>query len=207
MYRRAVVNHLFTTPVAHVRLEPARDNLDALCTYLLDLRRSASSLQRSNRGGWHSEGNLFSQEHREFPWLRETVVQGILDFAGDALGFTGDFAFELTGWAVVNRAGDYNVPHNHNPNVISGAFYLRVPAAMQGGEIVFLDPRLNLNASVTRTMQERDQLPPWNKTSIAHAPHLGDLILFPSWLMHYVNAFTAPDPDAERIVISFNATV
>ena len=200
-----MVNHLFTTPVSHVRLEPARQDRDELCEYLLDLRRRASSLQRSNRGGWHSEGNLFGKEHRNFPWLRETVVQGILDYAGDALGFSGDFLFELTGWAVVNRAGDYNVPHNHNPNVISGAFYVAVPESMLAGEIVFLDPRLNLNASVTRTMQEREQLPPWNKTSIAHAPHTGDLILFPSWLMHYVNAFTAPDPDAERIVISFNA--
>lgn len=200
-----MVNHLFTTPVAHRRLDPAADDLDELCAYLLTLRATASSLQRSNRGGWHSEGNLFGNEHRNFPWLREVVVQGILDFAGSALGFTGDFAFELTGWAVVNRAGDYNVPHNHNPNVISGSLYVRVPDAMQAGEIVFLDPRLNLNASVTRTMQEREQLPPWNKTSIAHPPQLGDLLLFPSWLLHYVNAFTAPAPDAERIVISFNA--
>jgi uncharacterized protein (TIGR02466 family) len=200
-----VVNHLFTTPVAHRRLEPARADLDELCAYLLALRESANGLHRSNRGGWHSDGNLFGKEHREFPWLREMVVQGILDFAGAGLGFTGDFAFELTGWAVVNRPGDYNVPHNHNPNIISGAFYVRVPEGMQAGEIVFLDPRLNLNASVTRSMQERGQLPPWNKTSIAHAPSVGDLLLFPSWLLHYVNAFTAPDPAAERIVISFNA--
>jgi uncharacterized protein (TIGR02466 family) len=205
VYASGVVNHLFTTPVAHVRLAPSPADLGELCAYLLALRPSNTGLQRSNRGGWHSEGNLFGKEHREFPWLRETVVQGILDYAGAALGFKGDFIFELTGWAVINRAGDYNVPHNHNPNVISGAFYVQVPAGMQAGEIVFLDPRLNLNASVTRTMQESDRLPPWNKTSIAHLPHLGDLILFPSWLMHYVNAFTAPDPDAERIVISFNA--
>jgi uncharacterized protein (TIGR02466 family) len=205
VYRRGVVNHLFTTPVAHVRLEPSPDDLDDLCDYLLKLRGGDTGLQRSNRGGWHSEGNLFGKEHREFPWLRELVVQGILDFAGAALGFKGDFAFELTGWAVVNRAGDYNVPHNHNPNIISGAFYVRVPEGMQSGEIVFLDPRMNLNASVSRNLQEKGQLPPWNKTSISHAPHLGDLIIFPSWLLHYVNAFSAPDPEAQRIVISFNA--
>lgn len=202
-----MVNHLFTTPVAHVRLEPSSADLAELCGYLRELCPSTPGLLRSNRGGWHSEGNLFGKEHRDFPWLRETVVQSILDYAGAGLGFTGDLAFELTGWAVVNRAGDYNVPHNHNPNVISGAFYVQVPDGMQAGEIVFLDPRLNLNASVTRTMQERGQLPPWNKTSLAHAPHLGDLLLFPSWLLHYVNAFTAPDPEAERIVISFNAAV
>lgn len=207
MYRPLVVNHLFTTPVAHVRLEPPQQNLEALRAYLREIRPASTSLQRSNRGGWHSEGNLFGKDHREFPWLRETVVQGILDYAGAALGFTGDFEFELTGWAVINRAGDYNVPHNHNPNVVSGAFYVAVPEGMQAGEIVFLDPRLNLNASVTRVMQERGKLPPWNKTSLSHQPQLGDLLIFPSWLMHYVNGFTAPDPEAERIVISFNAAV
>jgi uncharacterized protein (TIGR02466 family) len=205
VYAGFVVNHIFTTPVAHERLALPAGEVAALCDYLLDLEARATGLQRSNRGGWHSEGNLFGKEHREFPWLRETVVKGILDYAGSALALTGDFIFELTGWAVVNRAGDYNVPHNHNPNLISGALYLRVPDGMQAGEIVFLDPRLNLNASVSRTLHERDQLPPWNKTSLTHAPHPGDLLLFPSWLMHYVNAFTAPNPEALRIVISFNA--
>lgn len=205
MYGPSVGTHLFTTPVSHERLSPAREQLEELSAYLLDLRSRAPGLARSNRGGWHSEGNLFGKEHRDFPWLREAVVQAILAYAGEALGLTGEFVFELTGWAVVNRAGDYNVPHNHNPNLISGAFYIRVPEAMQAGEIVFLDPRTNLNASVSRTLHERGQLPPWNRTSIAHAPATGDLLLFPSWLLHYVNAFTAPDPAAERIVVSFNA--
>lgn len=200
-----MVTHLFTTPISHTRLDLDSAALDDLCAYLLDLRARAEGLRRSNRGGWHSEGNLFAKEHREFPWLREAVVTGILEYAGEGLGLRGDFLFELTGWAVINRAGDYNVPHNHNPNLISGALYIRVPAGMADGEIVFLDPRLNLNASVSRTLQERDQLPPWNRTSIAHAPATGDLLLFPSWLLHYVNAFTAPDPDASRIVVSFNA--
>ncbi len=200
-----MVTHLFTTPVSHARIEPAPSEAGELCDYLLALRDRAGGLEKSNRGGWHSDGNLFGSEHREFPWLRELIVKAILTYAGEALGFAGDFAFELTGWAVINRPGDYNVPHNHNPNLISGAFYLRVPAEMRAGEIVFLDPRLNLNASVTPTLQQRGQLPPWNKTSLSHLPQSGDLLLFPSWLLHYVNAFTAPDPRAERIVVSFNA--
>lgn len=200
-----MVNHLFTTPVSHVRLQPSADDLGELREYFHGLIPGGTGLERSNRGGWHSEGNLFGKEHREFPWLRETVVQAILDYAGAGLGLAGDFIFELTGWAVVNRAGDYNVPHNHTPNLISGAFYIHVPEEMRGGEIVFLDPRLNLNASVSRTLHERGQLPPWNKPSLAHAPVTGDLLLFPAWLMHYVNAFSAPDPGAERIVVSFNA--
>jgi uncharacterized protein (TIGR02466 family) len=204
-----VVTHLFTTPVAHLRLQPEPGQLEDVASYLRVLRdRDGTDLvARSNRGGWHSDGNFFGKEHRDFPWLRELVVKAVLAYAGEGLLIQGDFEFELTGWAVVNGPGHYNVPHNHNPYLISGAFYLQVPAGMQGGEIVFLDPRTNLNASVPRTLLQRDQLPPWNRTSIAHTPHLGDLLLFPSWLVHYVNAFTTPDPAAERIVISFNAGV
>jgi uncharacterized protein (TIGR02466 family) len=201
-----VVNHLFTTPVSHARLKPDPADLAEVCAYLLDLRARDTGLARSNRGGWHSAGNLFASEHRAFPWLREIVVNGILEYAGEGLALEGDFRFELTGWAVINRAGDYNVPHNHSPNLISGAFYLRVPEGMGAGEIVFLDPRLNLNASVTPTLHERGQLPPWCKTSLAHAPAAGDRLIFPAWLVHYVNAFTAPDPAALRIAVSFNAS-
>lgn len=202
-----MVHHLFTTPVVHERPKVAAQDTEKLCSYLLELRARAGGVERSNRGGWHSAGNLFGEEHREFPWLRELVVNAIVNYAGAAMGLKGEFLFQLSGWAVVNGAGNYNVPHNHNPNVISGAYYLRVPEEMRAGEIVFLDPRTNLNASVSPTLTARDQLPPWNKTSLAHAPRPGDLLLFPSWLMHYVNAFTAPDPAALRIVVSFNAAV
>jgi uncharacterized protein (TIGR02466 family) len=199
-----VVNHLFTTPILHERLEPPRTDFDELCDYLLDLRARSTGQQRSNRGGWHSDGNLFGDEHRAFPWLRELMVKHVLAYAGEGLGFTGEFHFQLTGWAVANRAGDYNVPHNHCPNLLSGAFYIRVPEGMKAGEIVFLDPRLALNANVPATLQKRGQLPPWHKTSLSHPPVIGDLLIFPSWLTHYVNAFTAPEPEAVRIVVSFN---
>jgi len=204
-----VIKNLFTTPIAYLRVEPETGQLEEVAEYLrgLRLRESNEEIKRSNRGGWHSDGNLFGEEHREFPWLRDLVVKSIIAYAGKGLGFDGEFEFDLTAWAVVNGAGHYNVPHNHNPFLISGALYIQVPGGMEDGEIVFLDPRTNLNASVPRSLLQRGQLPPWNRTSIAHTPRCGDLLLFPSWLMHYVNAFTAPDPTAERIVISFNAGV
>ena len=202
-----MVNHLFTTPILHARLEPSREDLDTLCAYLLELRAASPGQQRSNRGGWHSDGNLFGEEHRAFPWLREMVVRQVLEYAGKGLSLSGEFQFQLTGWAVINGASDYNVPHNHCPNLLSGALYVRVPEGMKGGEIVFLDPRLALNASVPAALQQRGQLPPWFKTSLSHPPVAGDLLIFPSWITHYVNAFTAPEPDEMRIVVSFNVNV
>lgn len=202
-----MINHLFTTPLLHSRLELPSADLDALCSYLLELRSKSRGLERSNRGGWHSEGNLFGEAHPPFPWLREAVVRQVLDYAGGALKFTGSFDFQLSGWAVVNSPGDYNVPHNHCPNLLSGALYVRVPEQMSGGEIAFLDPRLALNASVPMLLQQRGQVPPWFQTFVSHPPVTGDLLIFPSWLTHYVNAFASPRADAVRIVVSFNVNV
>ncbi|MDB6149411.1 MAG: hypothetical protein JWQ44_859 [Chthoniobacter sp.] len=202
-----MVTHLFTTPIAHTTIAVPPADAEAACAYLLAQRKREEGESRSNRGGWHSKGNLFADENAPVGWLREAIVGAILEYAGAGLGLAGEFQFQLIGWAVINRAGDYNVPHNHSPNLISGACYLRVPQGMTGGEIVFLDPRLNLNASVPQALHERRQLPPWHQTSVPHVPALGDLLVFPSWLIHYVNAFTAPDPAEVRIVISFNATV
>lgn len=202
-----MVNHLFTTPVFHQRLEPPAGALPEIAAHLLAERGKSSGLQRSNRGGWHSDGNLFAPEQRDFPWLRETIVRSVLDYAGAGLGFTGELNFQLTGWAVINGADDYNVPHNHSPHLLSGALYVQVPEGMTGGEIVFLDPRFNLNANVSQAMKDLGHVPPWNRTTVSHPPVTGDLLIFPSWLVHYVNSYTAPDPEAVRIVISFNASV
>jgi hypothetical protein len=49
--------------------------------------------------------------------------------------------------------------------------------------------------------------PPWMNTNISVPPVEGDLLVFPSWLVHYVEPYQAPSADSIRIVISFNATV
>jgi hypothetical protein len=44
-------------------------------------------------------------------------------------------------------------------------------------------------------------------TNITVPPVEGDILVFPSWLVHYVEPYQTPDPESIRIVISFNATV
>jgi uncharacterized protein (TIGR02466 family) len=202
-----MLHHAFTTPIfrAEAQFPPAQ--MAELRDYLLELRASSAGEEKSNRGGWHSSGNLFGPEHRSFPFLQEAVTQAVFSYIGEAFGFRGDIRMALTAWAVINRAGDTNVPHNHAQNLVSGVLYLQVPDGMRGGEIVFQDPRFNLNAYRTEAMRELNLVAPWEQTTLAIAPKTGDLLVFPSWLMHYVQAFSAPDPEALRIVISFNAAV
>ena len=202
-----MINHIFTTPLLrdHSGLTPA--DLAEIHDYLLSLRATLPGEERSNRGGWHSTGNLFTAEYRQFPALNAAVTRVLFAYVREVLGFQGDAGLAVKGWTVINHAGNYNVIHNHAANLFSGALYISVPEGMTGGAIVFQDPRFNLNAHETDAMKKLGVRPPWANNLLHVTPAAGEVIIFPSWLNHYVEPFAHKDPDAVRIVISFNATL
>jgi uncharacterized protein (TIGR02466 family) len=202
-----MLNHVFTTPVLRETTSLTSEQLAEVRDYVLKLRDTAEGESKSNRGGWHSKGNLFSPEHTQFPAVREAVTSAMFNYIGEVFGYRGEIQLALTGWTVVNRPGDYNVPHNHAANLLSGALYVLVPGDLKSGSIVFQDPRLNLNAHETEGMRRVGLRPPWMNTNINVPPIAGEILVFPSWLIHYVEPYESPDPAALRIVISFNATV
>ncbi len=203
-----MISQVFTTPILRESTGLTLEQLFEIRDYLLGLREKSAGEEKSNRGGWHSSGNLFNPaEYRSFPAMQEAVIQVLFRYIGETFGYRGDIQLALTGWAVINGPGNYNAPHNHAANLLSGALYITVPPGMRGGEIVFQDPRLNLNAHETPAMRELGIKPPWMATQINVAPTAGDILVFPSWLMHYVEPFQSDDPKAVRIVVSFNASV
>ena len=203
-----MISHLFTTPLAHFHSPAAPADATGLRAYLHELRTRSPGEKRSNQGGWHSPSDLFDPaRHPQFPSVMQAVTKGLFEYFGQVMGYEGELRFALSAWAVINKPGDTNAPHTHPGNLLSGAYYLQIPSAMTGGEIVFMDPRLNANAYGSDAKDKIRLRAPWDNSSVAHAPKEGDLLIFPSWLPHYVNAFQAPDPAAERIVISFNAAV
>jgi uncharacterized protein (TIGR02466 family) len=202
-----MLNHFFTTPVLRRATGLAPEELREVSSYILSLRAADPGESRSNRGGWHSVGNLFDPAHRAFPAMNEAVTSALFSYIADAFGYSGEIQIALTGWSIVNGPGDYNVIHNHAANLLSGALYITVPADMQGGAIHFHDPRLNLNAHETEAMRKLGLRPPWLATSVAIEPVAGEILVFPSWLNHWVEPFHSASPDALRIVVSFNATV
>lgn len=203
-----MVSHLFTTPVAHFSAPRAESDAAALEAYLRELRSRSPGEARSNQGGWHSASDLCDPaKHPEFSGVTDIITRALLEYFGNVMQYQGELRFALSMWAVINRAGDTNAPHTHPGNLVSGAYYLRIPEGMTGGEIVFMDPRGNVNAYGSHAKTQAGLQAPWDHATVAHAPKQGDLLLFPSWLPHYVNAFRAPAPEAERIVISFNAAV
>lgn len=94
-------------------------------------------------------------------------------------------------WANVNSKGGYNISHTHVGSVVSGVIYLQ---ATDTGMIEFQP--MNYIYKINH--------PGWfYNGSMQYHPEDGDIILFPSHLMHRVE----PNPiDKERINIAFNVS-
>jgi uncharacterized protein (TIGR02466 family) len=99
-------------------------------------------------------------------------------------------------WANLLKGGGQHSGHVHPHSMISGTFYVEVPAG--SGAIRFEDPRLPLMmAAPTRRADAAEPL----QSVVAVTPRAGMLLLWESWLRHEVLPGTGR---GERLSISFN---
>lgn len=94
-------------------------------------------------------------------------------------------------WAVVYREWGYHNMHSHHDSAWSGVYYVHTGNITPGsGNIEFLDPRPAANASQ-----------PARSPLMAFPPEPGLMLMFPSWLQHWVTPYAG---DSTRICVAFN---
>lgn len=190
---------LFSTPFMRFRL-PDHVVLDA--ALLLEAERMKSvdgGVEKSNRGGWHSKGNLFDLDHPAIATVARAARSAVFQVTRKVTQKVDPEALDLKlfAWMNANPKGGYNAPHTHPGAHWSGVYYVaQPPGGSSSGKIEFLDPR--------------SDLPHWRifeapafRGKRAIRPEAGDLIVFPSYLVHWVHP---NESDAERVSIAFNAT-
>ena len=173
----------------------------ALVAMIEELQLIPSGQKRSSVGGWRSEGNIFDVNVGAAKQLADAAIACSFEYLRacgvmfDGSAYTG----RLTGWANVNGRGHYNAPHRHNGYDLSGCFYLAQPTATTDstGVIEFLDQR-NLTPHVERFGG------PMFSSSFTLRPEPGQIVIFPSSLMHWVRPNQS---DEDRIVIAWNLDV
>jgi uncharacterized protein (TIGR02466 family) len=113
-----------------------------------------------------------------------------------ALSFADQCAFELARkpkldslWANLLKSGGHHSGHIHPHSILSGTFYVEVPAG--SGAIRFEDPRLPLMMAA----------PPRPDAFVSVEPRPGLLLMWESWLRHEVLPGSGR---GERLSISFN---
>jgi uncharacterized protein (TIGR02466 family) len=159
------------------------------------------SLGRSNIGGWHSRLDFLSRHEPAVSaltvWL-SSALRRMIDATAGANTFKGTLS--VSAWATICRAGTYHAPHSHPDSAWSGVYYVDPgsgsPNQPLSGVLEFLDPR----AAVEAVTAPGD---PYGEPCRVR-PQPGLLVIFPSWLYHWVHPYRGETP---RIAVSFNATL
>ena len=183
---------LFPTRIWQAHLDAFEPHLARWVDEVLAMRAAdPQPAGRTVRQGWNSK-EMTVLERPGFAPLRHAIRAA----CASALGEMGQDAreFELQSWVNLHDRGGFNFLHLHEGSLLSGSFYLSVPAG--SGEFVFRDPRPGVIHGYVKGGVVNGH------ADIQLTPSAGLLVLFPCWMEHYVETHEADDP---RITIAFNA--
>lgn len=142
----------------------------------------------------HSIHNLFINEVVDKVGSCAELKNNITKCIDNYVQETGRQACEITNsWFNIQNPGSTLHRHNHvgGNTVISGALYINIEE--NSSPLVFENP--NPYSLLTEHAGKYDY------TYYTFKPAIGDLILFPSWLVH---SSVEPNTTFNRIVVSFN---
>ena len=194
------VHNAFPTPIGVFELPNAADINPVLERVILEREQRDQGTVHSNRGGWQSKPDMLEWGVPEIRELADSVwwaAAHLTGYTAKAQKFNVKQSIQM--WANVNRAGQYNQFHNHADCHWSGAYYVTVgdyseePVA-GSGNIEFFDPRGAVNVMNYGPKADFG-------AHIGMTPKAGQMILFPGFLYHGVNAFQS---DQHRISVAFN---
>ncbi len=178
--------------------QPLNEELKRL---ILQRKADSSGIKKSNLGGWHSKDDLLTWPSPAVGKLQEGILSAfkrITDRTG--AGQTYEGPLRITCWANVNGLGHANDIHNHPQCAWSGVYYVDVGTdiddTQRSGFLHFMDPRggAGMVQDPFHQFGRGRELKPKN----------GQLVMFPSWLMHGVHTYRGK---GERISIAFNVVL
>jgi uncharacterized protein (TIGR02466 family) len=191
----------FPTLIGRFVIPDAETMNQDLRAVILSQESEYASLGRSNIGGWHSRTDFLNRGEPAVAALRSWLtwaLRGMIAATAGANAFSGSLS--VSGWAAICRTGAYHAPHSHPDSAWSGVYYVDAGTAAPGrpisGVLEFLDPRAGVEAMTAPG-------DPYGEP-FRIRPMPGLLVVFPSWLYHWVHPYAGETP---RVAISFNAWV
>ncbi|HEY9601661.1 MAG TPA: 2OG-Fe(II) oxygenase family protein [Allocoleopsis sp.] len=189
---------LWATPIAIRVFDEIQDLNAYLEGKILELKELDYGISKSNCLGWHSTGNLFQILPSELNEFHKMIVQFISDYIAELNPNRNQVDVELFAWANILDKGGYHNVHTHPSSHLSGVYYINPgepdPQNLNSGLIGFSDPRDGASMIANSYLDYG--------ASYQYKPETGMLLMFPSYLSHWVHPFTG---NGKRITISFNA--
>ena len=196
----ARVDSIFPIPLYRYQVDQPGLN-EALSKEIAQRRKAEQGMENRNRLGWQSKHDFFQRQEEGHSGLARTFAEVTRQtiHALDSSADFGKFNVLLNGWVNVNPPGGYNSPHQHSDAHLSGVYYVDVPKSKSdsGGAIEFISPHpVRLLSTLIRSPLFSDR--------VRVQPAAGDLLIFPSQLLHWVHPNDSGKP---RVTVAFNATI
>lgn len=153
---------------------------------------------RSNKNGYQSNDldySIIKKQFKEISLLLDTIEKKCKDFLkNDNIGLSNS-------WVNINNKNNYNKPHCHPYSILSGTVYINVPSDKDkdNGNFTFIRNREFLDYAIETYTHEFEPLYSGHNKTIH--PKTGDIIIFPSYMMHEVDPHQSKE---QRISIAFN---
>ena len=192
---------LFSSPIFIGKIDLKSSELEQAIEDCYHWKTRTNSLSVSNVNGWHSPQTFFKENYESF----KLIAKEIIKFSEKATFSIApsitkrNLSWQSQAWVNVNSNVGFNAPHDHPNFTWSGVFYLKVPENLEGkeGNLEFLDPRSNISSNAGPL----DEMKQYFASNIAIKPDVGRIILFPSYLTHWVYPHFS---ETDRISIAFN---
>ncbi|MGA9435904.1 MAG: putative 2OG-Fe(II) oxygenase, partial [Roseobacter sp.] len=144
MIEQTKYQKLFSTPFIRFKVPDCAVLNAALLMEAEQMRAKSNGVAKSNRGGWHSEGNIFESNAPSIQRVRDAAKDAVLQLSRkvNADFNPEEFNLKLFAWMNANPTGGYNAPHTHPGAHWSGVYYVAQPNVDKGssGMIEFIDP-------------------------------------------------------------------
>lgn len=140
------------------------------------------------------------RELRDFCW--DALYRTVAELNGHDAATMARMQLQHESWFHVTRRGGFFGVHKHGMNAWSGVYCVRHDGddpASNSGLLSFIDP--NSAASMYSDPSIASLRPPFSAAHTMIRLQPGQLVLFPSWLMHEVLPY---EGDTERITVAFN---
>src|SRR5262245_4277569 len=202
---QAEIRSYFATPVVIATLADVAELNAELKRVILEHERNNKSVHHSNRGGWQSSWDFETwggpPAKRLLDGARELATRLTSDRAGKGVRI----AWTTNAWANINRRNHGNEFHTHPGAYWSGTYYVDDGGIGDdhalGGEFEMQDPR---GVAPAMYAPRLGFAVPGGQSAGASElihPKSGQMVLFPSWLLHAVRPYHG---DRERISVAFN---
>lgn len=191
-----ILTPIYSTPIWQAEYPDFEENKTQFIQAIRDLKEKyPEGENKSNIFGYHSLDQIHNEEERIHPLLH--YIGEMVMKAAEDLGFISVDVALTSVWFTINDSRQcMNSEHVHT-DTFSGVFYLAVPEG--SGKLVIQNPGINRLWQGLSLVEKKNE---FTGEKIAIVPVEGNIIMFPSYLPHWVEP---NNHDEERIAISFNA--